>query len=66
MGVTDERKAVGEIRHVQRETEEIVRLVRQPKFAKYTRVQRIRRQLLNLQKISTNLRARAEALLSVE
>jgi hypothetical protein len=51
---------------MQRETDEIIRMVTRPKFAKYTRVQRIRRQLLNLQKINANLRARAEALVSVE
>jgi hypothetical protein len=63
---TDAARLLSEIKHMQRETDEIIRLIARPKFAKYSRVQRIKRQLLNLQKINSHLHTRAEALLSVD
>jgi hypothetical protein len=63
---SDAKRLLSEITHMQKETDEIMRLVGRPKFAKYARVQRIKRQLLNFQKINASLRTRAEALVAVD
>jgi prefoldin subunit 5 len=57
---------IGEIEILQSETDEIVALINKPKFAKYARVQSIKKQLHYLQTVNGNLRTRAEALLDVE
>jgi hypothetical protein len=57
---------LSEIELMQAETEEIIALISKPKFAKYPRVQSIKRQLQHLQSVNANLRSRAEALLDVE
>jgi hypothetical protein len=57
---------LSEIEIMQTETDEILALISKPKFAKYGRVQSIKRQLQHLQSVNTNLRIRAEALLDVE
>lgn len=45
------------------ETEEILSLISKPKFRTNSRVQSIRKQLVHLQRVNSNLRARAESLL---
>ena len=48
------------------ETEEIISLISKPKFRQNPRVQSIRKQLTHLQRVNSNLRARAESLLDIE
>ena len=45
------------------ETDEIISLISKPKFAKNPRVQSIKKQLTHLQRVNSNLRARAESML---
>lgn len=45
------------------ETDEIISLISKPKFRQNPRVQSIRKQLTHLQRVNSNLRARAESLL---
>lgn len=48
------------------ETDEIISLISKPKFRQNPRVQSIRKQLTHLQRVNSNLRARAESLLDYE
>lgn len=48
------------------ETDEIISLISKPKFRQNPRVQSIRKQLTHLQRVNSNLRARAESLLDIE
>jgi hypothetical protein len=66
-GVADDIEALfAEIEALQTETDEIVAVITKPTFAKYPRVQSIKKQLHHLQTINANLRTRAEALLDVD
>jgi hypothetical protein len=62
----DVESLLAEIEILQSETDEIVALINKPKFAKYGRVQSIKKQLKYLQTVNANLRTRAEALLDVQ
>lgn len=48
------------------ETDEIISLISKPKFRQNPRVQSIKKQLTHLQRVNSNLRARAEALLDLD
>ena len=48
------------------ETDEIIALISNPKFRQNPRVQTIKKQLIHLQRVNSNLRARAEALRDIE
>jgi hypothetical protein len=63
-GISDDIELLlGEIEIMQTETEDIVALITKSKFAKYPRLQSIRKQLHHLQTVNANLRTRAEALI---
>ena len=48
------------------ETDEIISLISKPKFRQNPRVHSIRKQLTHLQRVNSNLRARAESLLDID
>lgn len=48
------------------ETDEIIGLISSPKFRQNPRIQLIKKQIIHLQRVNSNLRARAEALRNLE
>jgi hypothetical protein len=66
-GISDDSELLlGEIEIMQTETDEMVNLLTKSKFAKYPRVNSIRKQLHHLQTVNADLRTRAEALRHVQ
>jgi hypothetical protein len=57
---------IGEIEILQTDTDEIVALVNQPRFAKYPKVKEIKKKLHRLQASNAAMRSRAELLLDTE
>lgn len=62
----DVQLILNEIELMQSETDEIIQLLSKQKFAKNARVKTIKKQLTHLQRVNSNLKARAEALLDLE
>lgn len=48
------------------ETDEIIGLISSPKFRQNPRIQTIKKQIIHLQRVNSNLRARAEALRNID
>lgn len=48
------------------ETDEIIELISKPKLRQNPRIQSIKKQIIHLQRVNSNLRARAEALRNVD